>query len=341
MPGTEASDRGIACLDRRDLIRLASGAAVAWPVALYAEDAAAPVIGFLDPRPSADAFAEQLAGFRRGLRETGFVEGENLGIVFEWGDNQFERLPALVNKLLRQPLAAIVASGGSRVALAAKEATSNTSVVFLIADDPVKLGLVASLNRPGGNLTGVNYFNVELYAKRLELLRKLVPKATRVAVLVNPTDPATMTPAVREVEAAAPAMSLGVEILKASTDQELEAAFERLREPADVLYIGGDVFLHSRRARIAALAAAKRIPAAYPQREWVEAGGLMSYGTNFPEMYRQAGIITGRILNGARPGELPVMQPSRFELVININAATILDLPIPATILALADEVIE
>ncbi|MDF0579253.1 ABC transporter substrate-binding protein [Bradyrhizobium yuanmingense] len=326
-------------INRRHLLRIVCGGAAHLPLALRAEDGASLIIGFLDPRSSTEAFSAQIEGFRRGLRDTGFIDGQNVTINYQWANDRFDRLPAIAQNLARQSPAVIVASGGTRVAMTVKETTSQTPVVFVTADDPVKLGLVASLSHPGGNMTGVNYFNVELYGKRLELLHRLTPKAKRIAVLVNPADPATAEPTLREVKTAASAIGLAIEVLKASSDAEIEAAFAG--DEADALYIGGDVFLHSRRTRIAELAVRKLLPSIYPQREWAEAGGLMSYGTNFADIYRQAGVYAGRILNGERAATLPVMQPSRFELVINLKTANALGLTVPETILALADEVIE
>ena len=315
-----------------------SGAAFA-PLSLLAEDGGSLIIGFLDPRSSGKAFSNQLAGFYQGLRDTGFVDGRNVTIDYQWAENAYDRLPALAEKLARQSPAVIVASGGSRVALVAKEATSTTPIVFVIADDPVKLGLVASLSHPGGNMTGINYFNVELYGKRLDLLHQLAPKAQRIALLLNPSDAATADPALLEVGTAASAIGLAVQTLHASTDAEIEAVFAAIE--ADALYIGGDAFLHSRRGRIAELATSRLLPSVCPQREWVEAGGLLSYGTDFTDIYHQAGIYAGRILNGEPTASLPVMQPSRFDLVINLKTANALRLTVPETILALADEVIE
>ena len=327
---------------RRDFITAIGGAVAAWPIAARGQRAAMPVIGFLDPRSSPDSFSDQIAGFHRGLKDIGFVEHENVAIEYAWAHDQFDRLPALAAELVNRPVAVLVASGGSRVAVIAKAATTTTPIVFAAAQDPVKLGLVASLNRPGGNATGINYFNVELYAKRLELLRKLLPQAARVAVLVNPTDPATMEATLREVESAAASLGLEIKVFKASTSQEIDAAFADLaRARADALYVGGDTFLHSRREQIATLAALQGLPAAYPQREWAEAGGLTSYGTSFPNVYRLIGTYTGLILKGEKPADLPVVQPSKFEFVINLKTANALGLTIPGTLLALADEVIE
>jgi len=248
----------------------------------------------------------------------------------------------LAAELVRRPVAVIVASGGSHPARVAHAATSTIPIVFVVAEDPVRLGLVASLARPGGNATGIDYFNVQLYAKRLELLIKLAPGAARIAVLVNPADAPTMEPTLREVEQAGRVMGLQLQVLNASKVEEIDAAFATLvRERCDALYVGGDAFLHSRRGQIVTLAARNAVPATYPQREWAEAGGLMSYGTNFAEVYRQMGIYTGRILNGEKPPDLPVVQPTKFDFVINLKTAKVLGLMIPPTLLALSDYVIE
>jgi putative tryptophan/tyrosine transport system substrate-binding protein len=329
-------------MKRRDFITAAGGAVLAWPFAARGQRGAMPVIGFLDPRSSPDSFSDQIAGFHRGLKDTGFIENQNVAIEYAWGHDQFNRLPALAAELVRRPVAVVVASGGSRVAVVAKAATTRIPIVFAVAQDPVELGLVASLSRPGGNATGINYFNVELYAKRMELLRKLLPEATCVAVLVNPTDPATVEATLREVESAAASLGLTVKVFNAGSSQEIDVAFADLaRERADALYVGGDTFLHSRRDQITSLAARQAIPAAYPQREWAEAGGLTSYGTNFPSVYRLIGTYTGLVLKGEKPADLPVVQPTKFELVINLKTANAMGLTIPPTLLALADEVIE
>ena len=341
-PSTKAGPLQSGFMRRRDFIAAISGAVAGWPLAARAQRKAMPVIGFLDPRSSTDSFSDQIAGFHRGLKDIGFVENENVAIEYAWGNDQFDRLPALAAKLVRRPVAVLVASGGSRVAVAAKAASTTTPIVFAVAQDPVKLGLVASLARPGGNATGINYFNVELYAKRLELMRKLLPQAARVAVLVNPTDAATMEATLREVGSAASALGLEIMAFNASSSQEIDAAFANLaRERSDALYVGGDTFLHSRRDQITALAARQAIPATYPQREWAEAGGLTSYGTNFANVYRLIGTYTGLILKGEKPADLPVVQPSKFEFVINLKTAKALGLTIPPTLLALADDVIE
>ena len=331
-----------ASLRRRDFVKLLGGAAALCPLAARAQAAAMPVVGFLDPRSSQDSFSDQIAGFRLGLQEAGFIEGRNVAIEFAWGQDQLDRLPAMAAELLGRPVAVLVASGGSQVAAIAKAATATVPIVFAVAQDPVKLGLVASLNKPGGNATGINYFNVELYAKRLELLRKLLPQANRIALLVNPADTATMETTLREVTSSAGPMGFDIRVFHASSGPEIDTAFADLvRERCDGLYVGGDTFLHSRRRRITALAARDAVPAAYPQREWVEAGGLMSYGTNFPHVYRLIGTYAGLILKGETPTDLPVVQPSKFEFVINLKAAKAIGLSVPETLLAIADDVVE
>jgi putative ABC transport system substrate-binding protein len=308
----------MANFDRRNAIKFLGGAAALCPLAARGQSEALPVIGFLDPRSSPDSFSDQIAGFRHGLKDIGFTENENVAIEYAWGQDRFDRLRALAADLVRRPVAVLVASGGSPVAAIALAATTATPIVFAVAQDPVKLGLVASLNRPGGNATGVNYFNVELYAKRLELLRKLLPQARRVAVLVNPADAATIKATVRELQSASGSMGLEIKAFDASSSHEIDAAFAALvRERFDALYVGGDTFLHSRRDQITMLAARKAVPAAYPQREWADVGGLMSYGTDFSNVYRLVGTYTGLILKGEKPADLPIVQPSKFEFVIN------------------------
>ncbi len=327
---------------RRELIKLLGGAAAAWPLAARAQRAAMPVIGFLDPRSSPDSFSKEIAGFHRGLKDIGFVANENVTIEYAWGHDQLDRLPILAADLVSRPVAVLVASGGSRVAVIAKAATTTIPVVFAVAQDPVKLGLVGSLVRPDGNATGVNYFNVEPYGKRLELLGKLLPQRARVAVLVNPTDAATMEATLREVGSAAGYLGLETMAFNASSSQEIDAAFADVAGAhADALYLGGDTFLNSRRDQIATLAARNGLPAAYPQRDWAEAGGLMSYGPSLPNIYRLIGTYTGLILKGEKPSDLPIIQPSKFEFVINLRTAKALGLAIPPTHLALAGEVIE
>ena len=288
-----------------------------------------PVIGFLDPT-SPDPNADRMRAFRQGLKNTGYVEGENVAIEYRWAENQIDRLPALAAELVRRKVAVITTIGGATPAFAAKAATTTIPIVFIVAEDPVRLGLVASLARPGGNLTGINFFNAELVAKRLELLRELVPAATRVAVLVNPANAATTETTLRDVEAAARAMGLQIQVLNASTNREIDAAFATLaRERPDALFVGGDAFFTIRRVQLAQLATLHKIPAIYASREHAEAGGLLSYGTSFPDTYRQLGVYTGRILKGAKPADLPVVQASKFELVINAQTARMLGLTVP------------
>jgi ABC-type uncharacterized transport system substrate-binding protein len=325
---------------RREFITLLGGAAAAWPLASRAQQAAVPVIGFIDPR-SPEAVTDRLRGFRQGLKEAGFVEGENVAIAYRWAENQLDRLPELVADLVRRQVA-VLATGGAPAAFAAKAATTTIPVVFLMGDDPVRLGLVASLARPGGNLTGINLFIAELATKRLELLRDLVPSASRIAALVNPADRPLTENQLAELKTAAPAIGLQIQVFSANTSREIDAAFEMMgRERPDALFVAATPFLNSRLVQLAQLAAFHRIPATYALREGAEAGGLMSYGASVVDAFRQLGIYTGRILKGAKPAELPVVQSSKFELVINHNTARMLGLTVPDTLLARADEVIE
>jgi putative ABC transport system substrate-binding protein len=330
-------------MKRRDFTLL-GGAIVAWPLAARAQQAAMPAIGFLDGR-SVDSLTDRLRAFRQGLKDVGYVEGENVTIIYRWAENQVDRLPDLAAELVRRPVAVIVASGGPNVVFAAKAATTAIPILFLTAEDPVRLGLVASLARPGGNLTGINFLNRELVSKQLELLRELVPAATRVAVLVDPTNVSVTESILREVGLFARGTGLKVQVLRASTSAEIDAAFavftSSASERPDALFVSQDPFLNTRRLQLSLLAMRHGVPAIYSGREFAEVGGVMSYGSNITDAYRQIGAYAGRILKGAKFADLPVVQSSKFELVINVQAARILGLTIPPTLLATADEVIE
>jgi putative tryptophan/tyrosine transport system substrate-binding protein len=323
---------------RREFITLLGGAAVARPLAARAQQPALPVIGFLDPR-SADAIADLVRGFRQGLKEAGYVEGEDVAIEHRWAENQLDRLPALAADLAGRRVAVIVACAA---AFAAKNATTAVPIVFVVPDDPVRLGLVASLARPGGNLTGINWFATEVTAKRLELLRDMVPATTRFALLVEPNNPTVTEPTVRDVEGAARAMGLQMRILRANTSREIDAAFATfVHDRPDALFVGPGAFFNARRVQLAHWATHYRLPATYSGRQYVEAGGLMSYGASVIDAHRQMGVYAGRVLKGAKPADLPVMQATKFELVINLQTARILGLEVPPALLARADEVIE
>jgi ABC-type uncharacterized transport system substrate-binding protein len=325
---------------RREFIAMLGGAAAAWPLAARAQQQAMPVIGFLSVQ-SAELFPHRLRAFRQGLRETGYVEGQNVVVEYRWAEGQYGRLPMLADELVRRQVAVIVAPG-ENVTLAAKAATTTIPIVFAVAEDPVRRGFVASLARPGGNLTGINFLNSEVVAKRLELLSELVPAASRVAVLVNPTNATDTETTVRAVAAAAPAIGLQIQLFNASTSREIEAAFATfVRERPDALFVGPDPLFQSRRVQLAVLAGRYTVPATYAGRDYAEAGGLMSYGSNVTDAWRQVGVYAGRILKGAKPSDLPVVQASKFELVINAATARVLGLTVPPTLLARADEVIE
>jgi putative tryptophan/tyrosine transport system substrate-binding protein len=326
-------------LKRREFITLLGGAA-AWPLGARAQQPAMPVIGFLDPR-SPDVIADRVRGFRQGLKDVGYIEGENVAIEYRWAEGQFERLPELAAELVRRRVN-VIAATNTASALAAKAATTTTPIVFSVPEDPVGLGLVTSVARPGGNATGINFFSQEMVPKRLELLRELVPTATRVAVLVNPAAVATTETTMKEVAGAARALGLQIQVFNARTSHEINAAFSTfVRERPDALYVGGDAFFQVRRAQLINLTARHAVPATYGGREFALAGGLMSYGSNLNDAYRQVGVYAGRILKGDTPGDLPVVQATKFELVINAETARMLGLEIPSILFARADEVIE
>ena len=325
---------------RREFITLLGGAAVAWPLASHAQQPPMPVIGFLNPA-SPDASADRLRGFREGLKDSGYVEGDNITIIYRWAEGDFDRLPALATELVRRRVA-VVAVIGNAAAMAAKAATTMIPIVFTATEDPVRLGLVASLARPGGNATGINFLSGELTTKRLELLRELVPTATRVAVLVDPANATTTETTLRDVAVAARAMGLQIQVLNAGTSREINAVFETfVRERPDALFVGLDPFLNSRRVQLVNLASRHALPATFSNRDCAEIGGLMSYGANIADAYRQTGVYTGRILKGAKPADLPVVQATKFELVINVETARMLGISVPQSLLAIADEVIE
>jgi len=328
-------------IGRREVISLLGGAVAAWPLASHAQQPAMPVIGFVNGG-AADAAARYLAAFRKGLSETGFVENRNVAVEYHWMEGRYDRIPAVIADLVRRQVVVIACPGSTEAALAAKTATSTIPIVFGSAVDPVELGLVASLARPGGNATGTNFFAFEVASKQFGLLLELVPKASRIAVLVNPSTGVAIDITLRAVQEAARALALEVTVLKAKTPAEIDAAFEALaRERADALFIQADGFFASRRVQIATLAARERMPASYASREMVEAGLLMGYGTNIADMFRQVGIYTGSILQGAKPADLPVIQATKFEFIINLQTAKSLGLEISPTVLARADEVIE
>jgi putative tryptophan/tyrosine transport system substrate-binding protein len=324
-------------MKRREFISL-MGVAVGWPLAVRAQQPAVPVIGFLSSR-SGDVDASLLTAFHKGLAETGFVEGHNVTIEYRWAKGRYDRLPVMAAELVRKPVAVLVSTGGTVAAKAAKAATRTIPLVFTTADDPVKVGLVDSLNRPGGNLTGITALFIEAASKRLEILHELLPRASTIGLLVNPTNPATL---IESSDVQAAARGHRVEILSASTDREVDLAFEDLKQMrVDALLIAADPFLFARADQLVALAAQKAIPTLYFRSEFAQAGGLISFGSNFADFFRVIGLYAGQILRGAKPAELPVQQPTKFELVINLKTAKALGLTVPPSLLSQADEVIE
>jgi putative ABC transport system substrate-binding protein len=327
------------CLRRREFITGRGGAA-AWPLTARAQQPAMPVVGFINGA-SADVSADRDRAFRKGLREAGYIEGQNVTVDYHWLDGQYDRLPALIGELVRRR-AAVIATPATPAAVAAKAATSTIPIVFAVGEDPVKLGLVASLARPGGNATGINFLNTEVDGKRLALLHELVPKAVRVAVLLNPANATTAEATLRNVQEAARAIGLQLHILNASTIREIDAAFATFgHERPDALFVSGDAFFGGRRIQFANLASRDRIPAVYGNREYVAAGGLMSYGADLEDAFHQVGIYTGNILKGTKPADLPAVQTTRFEFVINLQTARTLGIEIPPTLFALATKVVE
>ncbi len=327
-------------MTRRAFIAGLAGAA-ALPLVVRAQQAPMPVIGFLDSRFS-DALGDRLRGFRLGLKLAGYVEGENVTVVYRFAENQAERLPALASELVLRPVAVIVASGGPNVMFASKGATTTIPVVFLSGEDPVGMGLVASLARPGGNLTGINFLNRELTAKQLELLRELVPAATRLAVLVNPANATITETTLRDAGPAVAAMGLQIQIIRASTNREIDAAFAAIAsDRSTALFVAADPFFNSRRVHLSLAAMRHEIPAIYSGREFSEVGGLITYGSDIADAYRQAGLYVGRILKGAKPADMPVVQANKFELIINAQTARTLRITVPQSMLVAADEVIE
>jgi putative ABC transport system substrate-binding protein len=325
---------------RRQFITLLGGAA-AWPMAAHAQQPAKPVISFIYGG-SAAVSADRARAFREGLNETGTIEGQNVTVEYHWLEGQYDRLPALIADVVRRRVAVIATPAATEAAIAAKAATATIPIVFGVGEDPVQDGLVASLARPGGNATGINFFNSEVEAKRLQLLHELVPKAVRVAVLINPGNARSGESALQQLKDAARAIGLQIHVVNASTNREIDAVFASLlREHPDALFVAPDAFFGSRRAQFVTLTARDRIPASYSQRDYVAAGGLMSYGTDLADMFRQVGVYAGRILKGAKPADLPVMQSTKFQLVINLQTARALGIEVPPGLLASADEVIE
>jgi putative tryptophan/tyrosine transport system substrate-binding protein len=328
-------------LQRREFITLLGGAAAAWPLAARAQQPAMPVIGFLGSSSFERSAGRSLLNFKRGLAETGYVEDRNVTIEYRWADDQYERLPALAVELVQRRVGVLVAAG-SPTALPAKAATTVIPIVFMVGSDPVELGLVASLNRPGGNLTGVAYLNAEVAPKRLELLHQFVPAAKSIALLVNPANPVAAEAQAKELEAAVHALGLHLPLVKASNAIEIEDAFSALvRNQVEALQIGVDPLFGNHIDQLVALATRHKVPTIYPWREFTAAGGLMNYGASIPDAFHQVGVYTGQILKGAKPSDLPVQRPTQLRFVLNLKAAKAIGVEFPAKLLALADEVID
>ena len=326
---------------RREFLKGITGSIAAWPLAARAQRATMPVVAFVSSR-TADGSVRVAAAFRKGLNETGYVEGQNVTVEYHWLEGQYDRLPAVFADLVRRQVAVIAVPGSVPATLAAKAATAQIPIIFGVAEDPVRLGLVANLARPGGNATGINFFVGELIAKRLRLLHDMLPNAVRVAVLVNPANVSNTEMTVHLVQEAARAMGVQTDIVKATTISEIDAVFVGFaRERPDALFVAPDGFFVSRAVQFATLSARDKIPAAYPERDMAAVGGLMSYGTDVPEMYRQVAVYTGSILKGAKPADLPVLQSTKFEFVINLQTARALGIEVPRDLLSIADEVIE
>ncbi len=328
-------------IGRRQFISALGGAAATWPLAAQAQQPVLPVVAFLRTG-SAEANARYVAAFRKGLNETGYVEGQNVTVEYHWLEGQLDGLPALMADLVRRQIGVIATLGTAQVALAAKAATTTIPIVFGEGQDPVELGLVGSLARPGGNVTGINYFAEALAAKRLGILHDLLPKAFRIAVLVDPTNASSTASTLRAVQEAAPTMGLQIRTLNASNITEIDAVFASLgRERPDALFVAPNAFFISRAMQIVTLAAREKIPAAYSTPDYTAAGGLLSYGADFPDAFRQVGIYTGKVLSGTKPAELPVLQSTKFEFVLNLQTARALGIKVPPDVLSIADEVIE